>query len=178
VGLLGLFPIHAAGSESHSGQNAMDHGVSSYAMTMKSLEFSRRVVNSTLPSSLSVLVVTMPETPCKLSLPPLSTKKLETSNALFPNQRSRSRFCYSPRRPRLFLGHHSQIVHFACHVEVDVSDPSESRPLLMDWESDPFTVANIVAMKFDTQQMAIFQLVTVPVPTYSTRVYALPVVSN
>ena len=44
-----------------------------------------------------------------------------------------------------------QIVHFACHGEVDADNPSASQLLLRDWEANPLTVGDIVELKLDSR---------------------------
>ena len=39
-------------------------------------------------------------------------------------------------------------VHFACHGEPN-SNPSESKVLLADWETDPFSVTEMASLKLD-----------------------------
>jgi CHAT domain-containing protein len=46
-----------------------------------------------------------------------------------------------------------QIVHFACHGELN-EDPSKSRLLLDDWETSPLTVADLTALNMSLSQFA------------------------
>lgn len=45
------------------------------------------------------------------------------------------------------------IVHFACHGEID-GDPSKSRILLSDWETNPLSVVDISQKKLDQAEFA------------------------
>src|SRR5205823_6012724 len=47
-----------------------------------------------------------------------------------------------------------QIVHFTCHGETNPLDPSQSRLMLQDWQTDPLTVGDIVREKLKTSQLA------------------------
>ena len=47
-----------------------------------------------------------------------------------------------------------QIAHFACHGQSVFSDPSQSRLLLEDWESNPLTVSDIISLKLKTSKLA------------------------
>ena len=47
-----------------------------------------------------------------------------------------------------------QIAHFACHGKSVIDNPSESHLLLCDWETNPLTVSDIVALKLGNPQFA------------------------
>ena len=47
-----------------------------------------------------------------------------------------------------------QIAHFACHGQPVFSDPSQSRLLLEDWESNLLMVSNIISLKLKTPKLA------------------------
>ena len=46
------------------------------------------------------------------------------------------------------------IAHFACHGDTDLSDPSGSRLLLHDWNTNPLTVASLAPVRLDKAQLA------------------------
>jgi CHAT domain-containing protein len=50
--------------------------------------------------------------------------------------------------------HTSNIVHFACHGESILGDPSSSFLAHNDWQMDPFTVADLTALDLEKAQFA------------------------
>jgi hypothetical protein len=49
---------------------------------------------------------------------------------------------------------HHRIVHFACHAETDPGDPSRSRLLLHDADTDPLTVASLSPVDLERAELA------------------------
>ena len=47
------------------------------------------------------------------------------------------------------------LLHFACHSEVDMADPSQSRLLLHDHETRPLTIRSLTPVKLERVRLAI-----------------------
>ena len=158
VGLMTLLPIHAAGYHTRgTTQTVLDRVISSYAPTAKALDHARKQVGrlsriSSDGRSERVMFVTMTETPNR---PELSFTRDEISviGNLLPTSIERINLL-SPTTPEVLqaLGLCS-VAHFACHGEVD-PDPSKSRLLLRDWESNSFSVGVIAQQNIQHARLA------------------------
>lgn len=152
---LTLIPLHAAGIHTKgSRQNYLDRVVSSYAPTLKSLAHGRQQLMSykTRGQQANELAfVCMTETPMQDDLE-YADVEVALLDSVIPDRIVRR----SLRNPvKADVLHHlsdSSIVHFACHGYSHYSDPSQSFLLLHDWQSNPLSVADIAALKFDHAQ--------------------------
>jgi tetratricopeptide (TPR) repeat protein len=174
-GLLGQLPIHAAGyhRETPAGRprTVMDRVISSYAPTLRALHYARggpslggssRVPDPDQP--MRSLIVAMPTTPgsTDLDLRGVANHARQLRD-LLPN----AEILIQPDRvdPAAMSGAPTKnavlsrlagrtIVHFACHGLTDAADPSRSRLLLSDHETDPFTVAALASVRLDSAGLA------------------------
>ncbi|MGW2081574.1 CHAT domain-containing protein [Streptomyces sp. NPDC001939] len=164
-GLLGLLPLHAAGHhrkgcEEERDRTVMDRVVSSYTPTVRALRHARR--HGSVPSTTGpALIVAMPTTP---DANPLSrvADEAKTLYARLPQPRLLMHAGTVPDVPTqaptkanvLAQLTDCTIAHFACHGSSDPSDPSQSRLLLDDHQTDPFTVASLSTAKLDQARLA------------------------
>jgi CHAT domain-containing protein len=122
LGLLGLFPLHAAG---HAGKpGALDLAVSSYTSTLRALAHARGRPTTTVRRQLVVVLARTPGLPdlpgtvaeavgLHTDTPPLLDSGATTDNVLAA------------------LSEHTW-AHFACHASTDVAAPSRSGLCLHD----------------------------------------------
>ncbi|KAF2804384.1 uncharacterized protein BDZ99DRAFT_544903 [Mytilinidion resinicola] len=144
VGLLSLFPIHAAGRQK-LGLAALDRVISSYATTARSLALSRERIlaldkqksnGGEAPQPLEACLVSMKTTPQRTDLIHAEAE-IQAIAELLPipktvlAQPTKEQVLESLRR--------CSIVHFACHGEMH-ANPSLSRILFSDWEDHRFSV--------------------------------------
>ncbi|KAK0905427.1 hypothetical protein LTR02_006483 [Friedmanniomyces endolithicus] len=151
VGPMALLPIHAA-ADSKSGANALDLIVSSYGTTMKELLYAHWKQPPDLNST-AALVSYMAQTP---NQPDLKYAADEAKAVGATLQRLVTTTVLPAPAKTDILTHikNSSIVHFSCHGFADAQDPSASRILLRDWETDPLTVADIAALHLRGAQFA------------------------
>jgi tetratricopeptide (TPR) repeat protein len=158
VGLLTVFPLHAAGHHSiNTRQTVLDRVISSYTPTIKALDHARNQTrklsqNMSDDFSQTVLLVSMPTTPNRRSLPFAETE-VSTIESLLPqsiNRISLSR----PLRSEVFETiHQCSVAHFACHGEA-TPNPSESRILFSDWEGNPFSAGEMTGLNLEKAELA------------------------
>lgn len=154
IGLLSLFPIHAAGHHSIPGQNTLDRVISSYTPTVRSLVQARDQIKRQFPGApQTVLMASMSTTPNKAPLPFAQTE-IDAISALLPPTIGRVVLPHPTKLEVTEKLRHCSIAHFACHGEVNESDPSKSQVLLADWETNPLSVADMAAIKLDQVQLA------------------------
>ena len=127
---MALLPLHAAGEHwLGSTDNTLSHVVSSYSPTLKVLQFSREKLWTPLTAESSkVLIVAMPKTPAH--------DNLNVNDEITAIQRhvgsSASIEVLTAPTDAAVLEQITtcSLVHFACHGSSDVTQPSESAPLL------------------------------------------------
>jgi hypothetical protein len=121
-GILGQFPLHAAGSKwGESMENTMSHVVSSYVPALRTLEYSRAKTIKDAPSHESQsLILAMRETVGKPSL------DIDEEVALVAELTSTKPLDCPSRASVLQHLRNSDIVHFACHSEADPRHPRKS----------------------------------------------------
>lgn len=158
VGMLSLFPIHAAG-HCANGAAAIDRVISCYATTARSLGLSRDKISAFAMdkskgdvSSQEICLVRMSETPDRTDLTHAKSeieaidKLLAVKNEIMATENlpplSKTILAQPAKRQVMEALRHCSIVHFACHGEMD-SNPSYSRILFTDWEEDPFLVQDM-----------------------------------
>ena len=154
VGLLNLFPIHAAGHHSDgSGRTTMDRVISSYVPTVSALRHARNQLQKQAEEvSPKVLLVSMPTTPKRPPLP-FAEEEIKHIYALFPVSVEKV-IRENPTKAEVLQDISvCSIAHFACHGEWDV-DPSRSKILFLDWETNPFSFVEMSKTKLDHAQLA------------------------
>ncbi|KAK3651103.1 hypothetical protein LTR56_005867 [Elasticomyces elasticus] len=151
VGPMALLPLHAA-ADSRSHANALDLIVSSYATTLKELQYARTIRTSDYRRP-TALIAHLEETPNQPSL----KHAYDEANAVLSALKSYAivtMLAEPTKHETLVKLANSTIVHFSCHGFADSNDPSASKILLQDWESDPLTVADIAALHLRGSQLA------------------------
>ncbi|MBL7254007.1 CHAT domain-containing protein [Paractinoplanes lichenicola] len=140
TGLLALLPIHAAGYHSTPGKAVLDRVVSSYTPTLRALLAARegRAGGGRL------LFVGMPDTPGQADLPNVNREE-ESIVRLFADRCTRLVGPAAEREAvmKALLEHDS--VHFACHGEQSLGDPSLGRLFLQDGD---LTVTDFASRRF------------------------------
>lgn len=146
TGVLGLYPIHAAGPGLQGRDDAMRRVISSYAPTLKALSRSRQKWQQLLAASpnptnnSNVAAVVMDETPARIALP-LGMQEVKAIEEVFPGTRPLLR----PKKEEVMqlLEAGVSLCHFTCHGETDYSEPFKSMLLLQDWEQNPLTISDL-----------------------------------
>jgi hypothetical protein len=131
TGPLALLPIHAAGDHHTAGEAVLDRVISSYTPTLRALAEARAGGKEHDPGSDRMLFVGMPNTPYQADLPNVrSEERLITGlfgdrcTPLVGGQATRATVLTELR------GH--GWVHFACHGEQNLTDPSHGGLLVQD----------------------------------------------
>ena len=144
-GLMGLLPLHAAGSGwGTSRENTLSHVVSSYIPTFKALAYARQRVK---PLSRKLLVVSMPNAP-GFKRPLRVEKEVKEVKAHFDSPV----LLNSPSREEVRESLKSaNIAHFICHGTSEAFNPSNSGLVLTDGR---LTVRDPAALSLDQAQIA------------------------
>ncbi|MEV5480069.1 MULTISPECIES: CHAT domain-containing protein [Streptomyces] len=122
VGILSLFPLHAAG-DGHDG--VMARTVSSYLPTVRAMPADH---TAQAPPG-NALVVAMSRTPGQVSLPGAASEANSLTRLLDATVLHNER---ATRDAILSALPNARIVHFACHAQADTREPTLSRLLLHD----------------------------------------------
>jgi hypothetical protein len=144
-GLLSLLPLHAAGYHGEDGaRTVLDRVVSSYTPTIRALAYARR--RAAVPADTDrSLIVAMPTTP---GLPTADLRYAGREAAAVAELLPGATTLPEPRREVVLTELAGcAFAHFACHGVVDTDDPSQSRLLLHDHRTDPFTVASLAVAR-------------------------------
>lgn len=166
-GLLGLLPIHAAGYQATTTDpepsTVIDRVVSSYTPSLRALihTHGRSAVSRPMPE---VLAVAMPTTPGIRGLGrlPAVPDEIRMLRRYFPDLtvlvgagEAIENATAEPTKSTVLgrLADHP-VAHFSCHGHSDQSDPSRSRLLLQDHQSNPFTAASLGPVALDQAQLA------------------------
>ncbi|MBE3205821.1 CHAT domain-containing protein [Frankia sp. CH37] len=162
-GLLSFLPLHAAGRHETRDEpvpaTVMDRVYSSYTPTVRALTHSRRRrpvrdLGEGSARSESMLAVSMPFTPGAADL---RSARAETDR--LANQLSdRVQVLTGPAATRqavLAALPAARWVHFACHGYSDATDPSASRLLLHDHETEPLRVVDLARLRLDDAELAV-----------------------
>jgi CHAT domain-containing protein len=158
-----VFPIHAAGDFDEgngSGCSVHDRVVSSYTLSLKSLDFSKQrnahILDKMDPNTDIALIVAMASTPgisngnLNVEAEIKSFKEELESCMRVENQ------CQKSSQDIVECLKSSSIAHFACHGLIDIKDPSKSALLLQDCavndelrDTQPFCVWIILKMQME-----------------------------
>lgn len=167
-GLLGLLPVHAAGyhtdqRDDHQRRTVIDRAVSSYTPTIAALSYAR--MKATAPPAGRSLIVAIPVTagiPGRLNYVPAEAttvcSRLPDPIILAEPDALPGASCApaAPPTKKHLLRYlpECSVAHFACHGISDPGDPSGSRLLLQDHDSDPLTVSSLALVKLDNAKLA------------------------
>ena len=144
TGRLSGLPIHAAGYHKNSTRNALDRVISSYMPTINALFHTRE--EKTVQS---VLIVGMATTPGESALPNVNDEIQAVKDAFL---NIKPLIHTEPTKEKVLRSMQSvDVAHFACHGVSVRQNPSESRLLLTDWQTDPLTVADVVKLKLNAR---------------------------
>ncbi|HEU5030390.1 MAG TPA: CHAT domain-containing protein [Spirillospora sp.] len=128
TGPLALLPLHAAGR--HPGESVIDRVVSSYTPTVRAFQAARSAASPPDPARL--LIVALPETEGQPPLPNVARERDLLLDLVDPARRTLLEGAAATREAvRRELAHHSWI-HFSCHGDQDLRDPSRGGVLLSD----------------------------------------------
>ncbi|MDT0168455.1 CHAT domain-containing tetratricopeptide repeat protein [Pseudarthrobacter sp. BRE9] len=167
-GALALLPLHAAGH--HSAANVtsdavIDRAISSTIPTVGVLQAVRR--RTTSSEQRRMLVVAMPRTPNQTDLPSV-IHEVETLRTIYadkvtvlglPGTGAATRDAVLAVLPDYSL------VHFACHGENNLANPSASRLLLDDYRAQPLTVLDLMAAHLHAAELAFLSACTTARPS-------------
>lgn len=144
TGPLTLLPIHAAGRHRTPGAAVLDRVVSSYTPTLRALVAARSGEGEQPQGPARMLFVGMPATPGQADLPNVHVEE-ELITGLF-GSRCTPLVGESATRAAVLadLTTHSW-VHFACHGEQNLADPSRGGVLVQD---GPLTVTDLSAQQY------------------------------
>ena len=150
TGPLCHLPIHAAGYHCKPGcQTVLDQAVSSYSPSIKALLYARRNAAQRIQTqacSKAVLVL-MNRTPGCTELA-FATKELNELESLIPDSLPKVILHRPSKEQVLNALQDCTVFHFAGHGQSHPLDPSMSTLLMSDWQKNPLTVKDLVAMKF------------------------------
>ncbi|VUC36649.1 unnamed protein product [Clonostachys rosea] len=152
TGILGMFPLHAAGRHfTSTSETVLDRAASSYSLSHKSLVKSRLSPRIDAPSLLNAVLVGMRNTPRLRSLPFVEKeldsvrKYLELMNVnLIEPRKSRPDVLSAIQQCTLF--------HFAGHGYTSRNEPLDSYLALGEAKQDPLTVAHLLEIDIQTQR--------------------------
>ncbi|KAF4983984.1 hypothetical protein FZEAL_738 [Fusarium zealandicum] len=145
TGLLGVFPLHAAGRHyKGSSDTVMDSAMSSYSSSIKAIIRSRGQLGLKTDSSSPerAILVSMEHTPGHPRLPSVG-KEINELRSICQSKG------FDPVEPKprkedvVSLLPECKIFHFAGHGSTNGPDPSQSCLLLQDWEESPLTVSTL-----------------------------------
>jgi hypothetical protein len=142
TGLLTLLPLHAAGDRGTAGAAVLDRVVSSYTPTLRTLAEARD--DAAAAGSGRMLFVGMPRTPGRSDLPNVRVeeelvKRLFTDRCTFLVGSDATRDTVLEKLPE-----HGW-VHFACHGEQNLGDPSHGGLIVDD---GPLTVGDLASRRY------------------------------
>jgi hypothetical protein len=161
-GLLSFLPLHAAGHHetcfNDAPRTVLDLVSSSYTPTARSLRYARRPVYPDAASADGqVLVVAMARTPGATDLDAapeeaaLLTERFGARARVLPDDADHALATFESVRAAM-PGY--PWVHFACHAEASLAEPSASHLLLQDYASKPLTVLDIAGLRLEQAELA------------------------
>ncbi|KAK4161139.1 CHAT domain-containing protein [Cladorrhinum sp. PSN259] len=154
TGLLTKFPLHAAGrfrnddnnKNGTDNLNALDRVMSSYSLSIKAMIRSRqrRQPASTPSARPRALLISMQDTPGHITSLPFAAQEVAMLHDICESM-GIDAIEPRPQKPVVLdLLPSCQIFHFAGHCNTSSADPSQSKLLLEDWESDPLTIGTLM----------------------------------
>jgi CHAT domain-containing protein/tetratricopeptide (TPR) repeat protein len=144
AGILAQLPLHAT---------ALDRVVSSYTPTVRALAYARRPAESGhVPRQGASLIVAVPDAP---GCAPLTGVEHETSllAGLLPGAEVRTGPAATCARVLDRLPEFP-VVHFACHGQVNWSDPGGSQLIMHDYGTDSLTASAVSALHLADARLA------------------------
>ncbi|KAK3374338.1 hypothetical protein B0T24DRAFT_679694 [Lasiosphaeria ovina] len=144
TGMVGRFPLHAAGHHSHGSTNGvMDRAVSSYTTSIRALVKAQR--DALAPPS-KALLISAANTPACRSLRHATDEIKEVGVLLASKDIGSIPLEDAHAGKQKVLGHLAacQIFHYAGHGLEHPSDPLRSALLLHEWKADTMTVSDVL----------------------------------
>ncbi|TVY12601.1 hypothetical protein LARI1_G009585, partial [Lachnellula arida] len=153
-GMMSLLPLHAAGlHDEGSTDNTLSHVISSYAPTLKALQFIRnRPIFSLHAQKPTIMVVSMPETP--------GNKPLKVDDEVAAIQRhggplvSITHLKNPTKLDVLDRLKSCTIAHFACHGLADEVEPAKSALIVGRETQELLTINDLDTISHDSAQIA------------------------
>ncbi|XVU29703.1 CHAT domain-containing protein [Actinoplanes sp. CA-054009] len=131
TGPLTLLPLHAAGDHRVPGASVLDRVISSYTPTLRALREARNGRSERSGERQRMLFVGMPDTPGQASLPNVRLEQRLIAER-FPGRHTALVGDAARRAAVLGAIPAYDWVHFACHGEQNLADPSRGGLLLHD----------------------------------------------
>lgn len=157
AGLMTKVPFHAAGNHSPgSTENTMSHVVSSYATTLKSLQYARRKMARpiTAPQHHRLLIVSMAETPGFREV--LNTEEeIAVIEEAARMATTNTKVLRQPNKADVLREFPDcTICHFACHAKADAEEPGKSALFLGKSELEKLSIADLNTIEHPYAQIA------------------------
>jgi hypothetical protein len=160
-GMLGLLPLHAAGhhSEPDDSRTVLDRVVSSYTPTIRALRYAREHAKLPVPPDMPALIVAMLATAAEGGLPNAAAEVdqlvgLLPAHVLLTEPRVPGAAGVPVKAAVLARLPQCAIAHFACHGITDLDNPSQSRLVLSDHDTDPLTVTSLAPVSLEHARLA------------------------
>ncbi|KAK6523161.1 hypothetical protein TWF694_006056 [Orbilia ellipsospora] len=145
TGALSRLPLHAAGRHlENSNESVLDRVISSYSSTIKMHGTRRPTHTSNATARTDFLIVSMPKTAGQPDLP-FTGEEVAVLERVCPDLSLKAAKISSPAEKEAVVQglQTCKIFHFAGHGISDPIDPSQSRLLLDDWQTNPLTVQSL-----------------------------------
>ena len=156
TGPLTLLPLHAAGHHDKTPgtpRTVIDRVVSSYTPTVRALLEARRPLDQQLTEASKLLVVALTDTPGEPLLPAVADELHLLADLIPPARRTVLKGSAATRASvRQALETH-RWVHFSCHGQQDLDDPSRGGLTLHD---GMLTIADITSQQFHAEFAGLF----------------------
>ncbi|MFE3188015.1 CHAT domain-containing protein [Nocardia sp. NPDC059240] len=150
VGDLAFLPIQAAGyHRQQAGRTVLDRTISSFVTTLRALGHN---TEHTAAAGNSAVLIAMPETDGAPTLRG-ADRELADIAALLPDTQILRSSAATGRSVADALTRHP-IAHIACHAVDDPDEPGNSRLLLHDHHTDPFTVRRLLRLHLNHAELA------------------------
>jgi hypothetical protein len=154
-GLMAILPLHAAGEHSPgTTENTLSHVVSSFAPSLKSLQFARsKPWRSLKDQDHKILIVSMPKTPGfpgHLNV----AEEVREINSKVGTQGSVITLEHPSKSEVLEQFRSSTIAHFACHGRVDYLKPAKSALLLGKTSLEELSIGDLDAINHPHARIA------------------------
>ena len=153
-GLMALLPLHAAGEHQlGSTENTMSHVVSSYAPSLKALQFSQeKAWTPPKTEDTKIVVITMPKT---LGHADLNVEDEVAAIQQHVGSTALVEVLETPTAATVLKRTTAcSIVHFACHGASDVEQPSNSALLLGTGTVESLTIGDLQSLNHQLAQVA------------------------
>jgi tetratricopeptide (TPR) repeat protein len=154
TGITSLLPLHAAGKHTPgSTDNTLSHVISSYASSLKTLDFLRRKPPFAIQGhTAEVLLVSMPTSP---GHPPLGVAR-EVEAIMTHTASWASTVCLDrPAKRRVLHALQScTVAHFACHGCIDIHEPAKSSLIIGREAEERLTVQDLDEVSYTSSKVA------------------------